>query len=600
MTVDGKDKIIPPKDIGRIEEIIREPVQERVWIPYERQEPDFTEGMDNLHNPEELKFLIDEYCKEDLALSLEFVNGRTLDEEIISKSKICRYYANMVQGDKEQILADVEADLKENVTAEALKNRVAYLRRRDFTFRNCTMTESGELEWFDDTIYNGMTDQDIAVDILRERYKPMYFALGTYNLGTEELEAIVTDAVEQLFSGKPVRKKRTYRTTAQGEDITDKPDNRLHLITAPEYVNALNFVETGNAHLRTYKTGIIDTLDFRDGSIFFRDGDRKKVGEAELQNMHTREGVEDLNIQALQWYYAYTDYAGNNEGMITARVSDIYYYLTGSRNVPQNFAEVLIKQIKSFHDTSGVLKENVNGRIRVSEYPILVFEGYDDVRSTISWSTPYMVHVRNKMNQSRTTYKKKLPSGKVVELPKPTHSYLIKSEILTERNHIAVQNVFIIVQMIERAGGNVHETDIKVSTIIERNPELKQRLENDSKKSRVLERAFKKTLELLQTHTYLTEKYKDIEIPDYRNKKNIPTVKNYKTMKYRFKHKGLIKEYEKKEEERRQRIEDARREAENLPDLNRREVVAVLDTKETIEEKRLYVEGMNTVDNKPK
>lgn len=59
-------------------------------------------------------------------------------------------------------------------------------------------------------------------------------------------------------------------------------------------------------------------------------------------------------------------------------------------------------------------------------------------------------------------------------------------ETKTERNKVAVENVFIIVQLIEQAGDNIPR--IKASTLIERNPQLQERLENSTNKRQQAQR----------------------------------------------------------------------------------------------------------------
>ena len=77
--------------------------------------------------------------------------------------------------------------------------------------------------------------------------------------------------------------------------------------------------------------------------------------------------------------------------------------------------------------------------------------------------------------------------------------------------------------------------------MIERNALLAKQLENNRQKTQVLQRAFKKTFELLRTHTRLQEKYLNIKLPEHPQ--DTPTVKDYKTKILTFKHEGLNKDY---------------------------------------------------------
>lgn len=71
-----------------------------------------------------------------------------------------------------------------------------------------------------------------------------------------------------------------------------------------------------------------------------------------------------------------------------------------------------------------------------------------------------------------------------------SHSYLVKSSIVKERNKRAVEIVMVVVTTIEQSGKNTPH--LKASTIINRIPQLKTYNNTPAKhKNRVLTRAFK-------------------------------------------------------------------------------------------------------------
>lgn len=117
-----------------------------------------------------------------------------------------------------------------------------------------------------------------------------------------------------------------------------------------------------------------------------------------------------------------------------------------------------------------------------------------------------------------------------------SHSYLVKSSIVKERNKRAVEIVMVVVTTIEQSGKNTPH--LKASTIINRIPQLKKTY-NDTPakhKNRVLTRAFKKAWELLETQTNLRKKYPDIILPDPNNPQNIPTTSNLNKLVFEFPH----------------------------------------------------------------
>ena len=99
---------------------------------------------------------------------------------------------------------------------------------------------------------------------------------------------------------------------------------------------------------------------------------------------------------------------------------------------------------------------------------------------------------------------------------------------------------------IEQAGN--HVPHISARTIVERNQLLKQSIDNTasaSNKNKYLERAFSRAWQLLRTHTDILERYKNIQLPDPKDKdfklKYIPTMSTL-DMVFEFPHEGKIKE----------------------------------------------------------
>ena len=128
-------------------------------------------------------------------------------------------------------------------------------------------------------------------------------------------------------------------------------------------------------------------------------------------------------------------------------------------------------------------------------------------------------------------------SGEPLTLP--THSYLIDSSIVKERNKAAAENVIILVTLIEQAGDNIPR--IKASTLIERNVQLAERLEETANPRALLNRVFTKTWELLRTKTRLTEVYKNIQLPDPKDPAFMPTMRTLDKVVFTFPHEGKKK-----------------------------------------------------------
>lgn len=343
---------------------------------------------------------------------------------------------------------------------------------------------------------------------------------------------------------KPQERQNRYRTrsNAAPEAIRAMPQ-ALAIPTLQGYQYATSLYENGNAYMQ--KLTSTDGLKFQKGKIFF-EGGLQTVSEAELQNMRTKEGIEKIDLALLRVFYSIILTAFEKTGckeikpVITLFVPDMAEYLGLQSNLNKKDIAGIIEKVQTFHNMVGILHETRNGKPTQSLYPVLNFEGYNDKKNTISFSSPYMNHVIQTVydvaiRRDKKTGKPKLKTnGEPLRLA--SHSYLVKSEIGKERNKAAVENVFIITTLIEQAGDNI--PNIKASTIVERNPQLQQRLAEVANTAQLLKRTFEKTWALLRDKTRLAEVYREIQLPDPKNPATIPTPKTLSDLVFTFPHKG--------------------------------------------------------------
>ena len=348
----------------------------------------------------------------------------------------------------------------------------------------------------------------------------------------------LTEENEKLKS--ELKKKGTYRTAAKaGEVIKDYP-KAIATVTLPNYENAMNISQNGNAYLTPLPS--TDGLQFEDGKIFF-DGTIMPITEAQLQNMKTKESISSIDLPLLRSFYsillAQTQKKGAKIDIVTLFVPDLAAYLGKDRNINDKQISAIIEDVQKFHNIVGLIKTPYGDSI----FPVLNFEGYDKDKNTISFSSPYMNYVIEKVYGDLSRRKDKNGKPKLKKNGEPlriaSHSYAIKSEIQKERNKNAVENVFIIVTTIEQAGGK--GAHIAASTIVERNAQLKEALATSANPTQLLRRCFTKTWELLRTKTYLTEMYEGIKLPDPKDPANIPTAKTISEIVFNFPHKGKKK-----------------------------------------------------------
>lgn len=352
---------------------------------------------------------------------------------------------------------------------------------------------------------------------------------------------------EEQVQGEPQRKKGLNRTRAKAGDIYKKIPQNLAVPTLPGYQHGLSLYQNGNAYLQPLTS--TDGLKFQNGLMYFAGEQMRRVSEVELQNMKTKEGIENIDLALLRVFYSIILSAFEATSCktlkpnITLFVPDLAEFLGLQRNLNKQDLTRVISKTQQFHNIVGVMHETRNGKPTQSLYQVLNFESYDDKKNTITFSSPYMNHVIETVyNIAIRRDKKGAPrlksNGEPMRLA--SHSYLVKSEISKERNKTAVENVIIITTLIEQAGDNVPR--IKANTIIERNPQLQQRLENSTNKRQFLKRTFEKTWELLRTKTRLQEVYRNIQLPDPKDPANIPTVATLESTVFSFPHDGKKQE----------------------------------------------------------
>ena len=348
-----------------------------------------------------------------------------------------------------------------------------------------------------------------------------------------------------------------YRTKALAEKkgTLDPCPKRIAIPTAINYEYSISLHQEGKAFLQKL-TMSTDGLKFENGKMFF-EGTLEPISTIELQDMHTNEGIEAIDIPLLTMYYSIIlakfqerikhglDFGTANDMITRIYAPDFMKcidILSEGSGTSEEKISVIMRKTRAFHNILGIHYVSKNGRIHRSYFPVMNFEGYDYETNTISFFSPYLNYIVQKIySASIRCDKKGNPRIKRNGLPMlyPSNSYLIKPSIVSERNKAAVANVFIIVQLIEQAGdkGIPH---IKAKTLIERNAVLRLRLEDSSNPTQLLKRVFKKTWQLLRKQTLLLEVYKDIELPDPNGIEQIPTPGNLEHV-FNFRHSGKKK-----------------------------------------------------------
>ena len=384
-------------------------------------------------------------------------------------------------------------------------------------------------------------------------------------ISKEEEERILReneDLLRKLMGeGEPEhRQRRTRKQAKEAGAITDAnmPQN-LALPTMSEYQNALSLLDDNPvAHLQRISQDMANNLRYENCVLYF-DGmptataamlvDRDKSRDLSKLDLITLRGLysiiladvfkslDPLNPDA--WIAKIRDpqFLTHNVSLYLPDFLKMQGYKPNGSSDGITFARNIIM---SYQTVLGIMGGTKNPSI----YPVMLYTGYDADSNIVTFTSPYMnVLIMRMLYQSvqrdRQGKPKLTTSGKPFMLP--THSYLVKSSIMKEKNKRAVEIVCIIVTLIEQAGDNIPH--ISAQTIIDRVPDLKDALETATKpsnKNLILKRAFSKAWELLKTQTGLEKAYRNIVLPDPKDPKNIPTGRTL-DMVFEFPHDGKIK-----------------------------------------------------------
>ncbi len=331
--------------------------------------------------------------------------------------------------------------------------------------------------------------------------------------------------------------KHEYRTRVKAGEIVDMPE-KYAIITLKKYQNAMGLFHEGNAYLQPLDN--VDGLEYKDGKLYFKG---LPASEAELKEFYTKEIPDSIDLPLMRIFYSIVlnTFLQNlkeckpQTPSLSVYLPDLFAFW-GRRTISRTQTVELINKMISYHTLVGL----VDGDI----LPVLVYLGENQKKNTISFSSPYMNRVIEKVYRvsiltDKKGHQKLNKNGEPKTLP--TYSYLIKPTIKSEKNQKAVEIVHIVTTLIEQAGNRTPH--ISARTIVDRNMPLRFSIDGakPADKNKMLNRAFSKAWELLRTQTYLEKAYPGIELPDPKEPKNIPTMSQLDKTVFEFKHNGKLK-----------------------------------------------------------
>ena len=470
-------------------------------------------------------------------------------------------------------------DASQALITNVLKYRAALTETMQI-FAKALRDDLGKIDGEDVTVndYLELITPDFLNGVINARAAHVFEALKK----EKDLEETVKTIIEAVTSrpgaftikdanGLIQHLKGEYRTRAKAGGGVLPLQANLATITLPGMEYGVSLQQEGNAYLMPLKRLVADKLQFDSGILYFKNdnGQREEFTEARLKaNTTNGEGIDNINLPLLRLYYTAIlkrfeerikemrrkgeqDSQEIEERLlslpVTFYIPDLMQQITGRRNYEESQLKKVINETASFNYILGVIYDYKH---RASIYPVLSFMGYDAPKNIIIFASPYLGYLIRSIYEGSIRHDKKglvMHNKRGAPMLEASHSYLIKSSIVSERNRDAAANVSIIVTLIEQAGGK--GAHISAAELIRRNPSFKKRLQGHSNQRLCLKRTFSKTWELLRTQTRLEEVYKGITLPAPDDPANIPVPSNLETKVFSFTHKGKKKAKAKEEKE---------------------------------------------------
>ena len=398
---------------------------------------------------------------------------------------------------------------------------------------------------FKHTIRNAVGDILFALPIPNFEFDAKFNTDGELDASTEELKMLAT-AWEEYVALEIKTNGKKYRTRNAAGELVELTEV-IPIITNSAFQFAMTLNPDEKAHLQLLKLEENEELDFKDGKLYFKKIPASKV---DLVKLYTREGISSLDLQTLRYLYGIilkniqrdlpkmTKESELTSYAVKIYVPDLMRLLGLKANTSKDMVEYLINKIYSYHNILGIMEVHALGRTFHNEYPVMLYYGYDEKTNTIYFSSPYMNKIIKEVlgaSVLRDKFGNPRLSKKGVPLLAPSHSYLIKSSLASEKNKRAAEIVSIVVTVIEQAGKNIPH--IKAQTIIDRHPDLQMALEKatPADKNKILKRAFSAAWKFLDKHTTLKETYRNIKLDQ-----PIPTYKTLDIV-FEFPHEGKNK-----------------------------------------------------------
>ena len=292
-----------------------------------------------------------------------------------------------------------------------------------------------------------------------------------------------------------------------------------------EWENALTITEDKKAHMM--RTRKIIKLEYKNGEFYFDDIPESQIDWSEiLADNQTNEDIMPLAVlfSAVEQQMekeirneAEIDWDTLDSKEVEVYVPELMKKMGLQTNISRLQVGKLIEKIMGYENIIGCIPRIECGELVGYVFSrVMVWKEYDTKSNTIKFESPYMYRLKHSMYLDSLVYDGDYPvlknNGRQKRIP--TMSRLLKGRSKYTYGYEIARYICNYIETLGGTGDRVPR--VSFGKIIEKCPDLQSALEKSkpADRNKLMKRAFKEGLVILDKDSRLREAYIDIQIPD--------------------------------------------------------------------------------------
>lgn len=332
------------------------------------------------------------------------------------------------------------------------------------------------------------------------------------------------DAFERVIDEYRAKQKAKEQQKPQRRENIDalvSAGNYQYVISDKKFQHALTIQQNNNAYIALMQPDFFKRLDFKDGTVTF---DRETAGIIQQYHKGQYTDVQELDFPLLTQIYTAAVKSNIRHDTYTITVDMPKFFREMGIEASKGNAPDIMAKLRSFENCIGIMP----GTKSISRLFIIL--DMDMKNQTMTIACPYIFRLYDALID-KNHIERKTHKGELLDFEMPFQHKLVHSSIAKERNKVAVEIVYFLVNGLVNRGT---VPDIKTyknkyaktnfpdrvtysicfRTLINNTPFLRGRLltyANAKDKNKALRRAFTKAYELLKTHTDAHKKFVNLK-----------------------------------------------------------------------------------------